>query len=159
MGNLTRQQINGTDVEDFLMVAWKHSLQFESPKIDSFDLFERLLDRLNLEQCGVYSAILGSEVLPGLFAEMDGVVIAREFSECLYAFVPMWTGKGADKRPLTDAERRDIAERWMELMKSCGADELHFLAHQPGFVPVEDAWEPGSEWLGGVPYRLRAWWD
>ncbi len=156
----TAGQISAMSTTDFVRVAWHHSLHFETHEITNWAELEDVLGTLNLAE-GAYGDLMPHMgALGDVFADLSGITVAREFSECLYAFVPYWTHQrtGAldrsQGRHLTPAERFDIASRFLAVVRS--ADELSVLGHRAN-EPVEIEWKGSFD--NAAPYRIRAWWD
>lgn len=167
-GTLTLQQINGSDVVDYVHLAMKHSLHWETPQLTDWETFKVV---------AAASTLFGWEVIDALeplFGITSGIVVAREHSGCLYVFVPMWVhqsvanmgNRGDERRPLTLSERMDITMQVTAVLS--GADELDVLAHeclpQPDAVPalgepVDIDLKAGFLPDNATPYRIRAWWD
>lgn len=163
----TAGQIEAMTTTDFVRIAWHHSLHWQTHEITRWEEFEDALTTLNLDAAigssGAYGDLMPRMgALQQVFADLSGIVIARECSECLYAFIPYWTHQqtgfqdGQEKRVLNPTERWAIALNFFAVVRS--ADELSFLGHTAG---QEEAHE--IEWKGSFndldPYRIRAWWD
>lgn len=181
MPTLSPNQVNNSDVVDYVYVANRHSLHWQTSEITDWRTFIDAADASTLFDGNML------DNLEPIFGEMTGVILGREFSGVLYFFIPMWEhhkidykaartkriddGLTADPTPdrlLTLGERLSLAQRVLDLTSS--ANELTVLAHatvqqNPDLPPTMgdpvdyDVESPWAVHLDSSPYRIRAWWD
>lgn len=168
---LSPVQVAGSNLEDFVLVSDQHSLHWQTPSITDPDLLIRVAVGTDLRLFD--DDLIGN--LAAVLPDTSGVIVAREYTGCLYVFLPHWThqrireGGMMTGRPLTLGERNDTAAAVLAVLAAGQPDELSVLAHKTSAEvtttvpamgePVEYDYAGGPLPLTSAPYRIRAWWD